>query len=119
MGTDAQQARNVNKQVLTTSSVKMKFPENSPYNAGKGQGFKPNQNRKEAILNAKKAEFQSDLMKSSFRFTFDERNRNVQYNNNAGGGGEKDQVFSMTNEATRKESTWAELHDKESKNYLT
>ena len=36
----------------------MKFPENSPYNnGGKDLAFKPNQNRKEIILNAKKADF--------------------------------------------------------------
>ena len=57
MGTDAKQASNANKQVLTASSVKMTFPQNSPYNSGKDRNFKPNQNRKETILNAKKAEF--------------------------------------------------------------
>jgi len=40
-----------------TSSVSMKFPENSPYNSGKAMKFKPNQNRKEMILAAKKADF--------------------------------------------------------------
>ena len=45
-------------QNLTTSSVKIKFPENSPYNVNvKAKEFKPNQNRKEMILNAKKADF--------------------------------------------------------------
>ena len=40
-----------------TSSVGLKFPQNSPYNSGKARAFKPNQNRKEMILNAKKADF--------------------------------------------------------------
>lgn len=120
IASDAMAARNANKQIADKSSVKMKFPENSPYNsASKGHTFKPNQNRKEAIIGAKKAEFQAELLKSSFKFTFDERMKALQYNNNAGGGGDKDMIYQMKAEATKKEQPWAEVHDKESKNYLT
>ena len=77
MGYGALSARAANKQIADKSSVKMKFPENSPYSAGKGANFKPNQNRKEAIIGAKKAEFQAELMKSSVKFTFDERMKTV------------------------------------------
>ena len=83
-------------QVLNTSSVKMKFPENSPYNANvKAKEFKPNQNRKEMIINAKKADFQGYLMNSSVKFTLDEKNNKMGYNNNAGGGGEKDLIYNI------------------------
>ena len=54
---DVVEQRKRNQQTLQTSSVNMKFPANSPYNSGKGVQFKPNQNRKEMIINAKKAEF--------------------------------------------------------------
>ena len=55
---DAIMARKQNAATIANSSVKMKFPENSPYNQGKSQKeFKPNQNRKELLVNAKKAEF--------------------------------------------------------------
>jgi len=51
-------ARKINQANLTTSSVKIKFPENSPgSNTSKDLAFKPNQNRKETIINAKKADF--------------------------------------------------------------
>ena len=89
----------------------MKFPENSPYNSGKGKEFKPNQNRKEMILNAKKAEFQSQLMGSSFRFTMDGKspvdNR------------EKAREYIKPSEMQKQQRTWAETMNKESKNYLT
>ena len=49
--------RKQNQQKLMNSSVQMKFPENSPYNIGRVKEFKPNQNRKEMILGAKKADF--------------------------------------------------------------
>jgi hypothetical protein len=42
LANEAEKARKANQVTLTTSSVKMKFPENSPYNAGKGLTFKPN-----------------------------------------------------------------------------
>jgi len=51
-------ARKANAATIANSSVKMKFPENSPYCQGKSQKeFKPTQNRKELLVNAKKAEF--------------------------------------------------------------
>ena len=57
-GTEAVLARKQNAATIANSSVKMKFPENSPYNVGKSQKeFKPTQNRKELLHNAKKAEF--------------------------------------------------------------
>lgn len=56
--TEAVLARKQNAATIANSSVKMKFPENSPYNVGKSQKeFKPTQNRKELLHNAKKAEF--------------------------------------------------------------
>ena len=87
--------RKQNQQKLMNSSVQMKFPENSPYNVGRIKEFKPNQNRKEMILGAKKADFQGQLMNSSVRFTFDEKNNKVGYNNNAGGGGERDLIYNI------------------------
>ena len=69
------------------------------------------------ILNAKKADFQGQLMNSSVKFTFDERNNRVAYNNNAGGGGEKDLIYNV--KAAKREATWAENQDKLSKNHLT
>ena len=100
-----------------TSSVNMKFPENSAYNSGKPRAFKPNQNRKEMIINAKKADFQGSLLDSSIKFTMDERNNRVAYNNNAGGGGDKDLIYNI--QAKKTEATWAENNDKVSKNHLT
>ena len=117
-GFDALVARKQNMQNLTTSSVSMKFPENSPYNACRlKEQFKPNQNRKEMILNAKKADFQGQLLNSSVKFTFDERNNRMTYNNNAGGGGEKDLIYNV--KPTKREATWAENQDKETKGHLT
>ena len=106
-----------NKQNLTVSSVRMKYPENSPYNSGKNKEFKPNQNRKEMIINAKKAEFQGQLMASSVRFTHDANNNRLGYNNAAGGGGDKDMIYNVRSQP--KQSSWAEIQDKASKNHLT
>ena len=78
-----------------TSSVNMKFPSNSPYNAGKPGGFKPNQNRKDMIISAKKADFQGQLLDSSIKMTLDERNNRMTYNNNAGGGGDSDLIYNI------------------------
>ena len=47
------------------------------------------------ILSAKKAEFQGQLIDSSIKFSMDERNNRVAYNNNAGGGGEKDLIYNV------------------------
>ena len=69
------------------------------------------------IINAKKAEFQGQLMNSSVRFTLDDKNNRVSYNNNAGGGGEKDLIYNI--KTAKKEPLWAEAHDKASKNHLT
>jgi hypothetical protein len=43
--------------------------------------------------------------------------KTVQYNNCAGGGGEKDLIYNMKPEG--KGTTWAQLSDKEPKFYLT
>ena len=110
-------ARKANQEVLMTSSVSMKFPESSPYNSGKITEFKPNQTRKEMILAAKKAEFQGQLIDSSIKFSMDERNNRVAYNNNAGGGGEKDLIYNV--KANKQEMTWVENNDKGNKNHLT
>lgn len=76
----------------------MKYPENSPYNSGKNaKEFKPNQNRKEMIINAKKAEFQGQLMASSVKFNHDEKSNRLSYNNSMGGGGEKDLIYNVRN----------------------
>lgn len=56
-------------------------------------------------------------MNSSVRFTLDEKNNRMSYNNNAGGGGEKDLIYNI--KSAKKEPLWAEAHDKESKNHLT
>ena len=89
-------ARQANQEFLMTSSVSMKFPETSSYYSSKIKEFKPNQNRKEMILNAKKAEFQGQLIDSSIKFSRDERNNKVTYNNNAGGGGDKDLIYNIS-----------------------
>ena len=110
-------ARKANQEVLMTSSVSMKFPESSSYYSSKIKEFKPNQNRKEMILNAKKAEFQGQLIDSSIKFSMDERNNRVAYNNNAGGGGDKDLIYNV--KSNKQEPTWVESNDKNSKNHLT
>jgi len=104
---------------LHNSNIKMKFPDNSPYhaNSGKTKEHKVNANRKEMMINAKKADFQGQLKNSSVKFTFDEKNNKMSYNNNAGGGGNSDLIYNM--KANRKQDTWAELQDKASKNHLT
>ena len=114
---EALQVRKQNQEILMTSSVNMKFPENSAYNAGKPVEFKPTQNRKEMILSAKKADFQGQLLDSSVKFTLDERNNRMAYNNNAGGGGDKDLIYNI--KANQVDATWAENNDKVSKNHLT
>ena len=107
---DAILARKHNEQHLRTSSIKMKFPENSPYNSSKGKEFKPNQNRKDMILNAKKAEFQSQLMGSSFKFTLDGKGHMDR---------EKAKEVIKPENMVKHGRTWAEEKNKESKNYLT
>ena len=47
----------------------------------------------------------------------DERNNRVAYNNNAGGGGDKDLIYNV--KENRIDATWAETNDKTSKNHLT
>lgn len=95
----------------------MKFPVNSPYNSGKGIQFKPNQNRKEMIINAKKAEFQGQLLNSSLKFNHDSKSNSMAYNNSAGGGGDKDLIYNI--KAERPTALDAEITDKASKNHLT
>lgn len=107
------------KQTLTVSSVQMKFPRDNYAENNKAAAFKPNANRKELIEGAPKADFQGQLMASSVKFTCDERNNRVNYNNSAGGGGDRDMIYNLPAEACRKDTAWAEIHDKESKNYLT
>jgi len=104
---------------LHNSNVKMNFPANSPYhaNSSKTKEHKPNANRKEMIINAKKADFQGQLKNSSVKFTFDEKNNKMAYNNNAGGGGNSDLIYNV--KATKKDEIWAEQQDKASKNHLT
>ena len=58
-------------------------------------------------------------MASSIKMTFDEKNNQVSYNNSAGGGGTNDLIYNMKSTGPRREETWAEVHDKESKNHLT
>mmetsp|Transcript_29491 Transcript_29491/g.39230 ORF Transcript_29491/g.39230 Transcript_29491/m.39230 type:complete len:228 (+) Transcript_29491:644-1327(+) len=111
-------ARKQNAATLQTSSVKMKFPENSAYNNGKSQSdFKPNQNKKELLSSAKKADFQGQLLNSSVRFTLDENNNRLTYNNCAGGSADKDLVYNI--KASRPAPVYAESFDKQSKNHLT
>lgn len=114
---ETQLAAQQNQEFLMTSSVSMKFPANSPYNSGKAREFKPNQNRKELILNAKKADFQGQLIDSSIKFSLDERNNLMGYNNNAGGGGDKDLIYNV--KAQKPPATWVEENDKGDKNHLT
>ena len=115
---DVVEARQKNMLAIKNSSVKMKFPENSPYNANnRDLKFKPNQNRKEMILNAKKADFQGYLLNSSVKFTMDQRNNKMSYNNSAGGGGEKDMIYNL--KSRKPDRPWAEQEDKASKNHLT
>ena len=71
------------------------------------------------ILSAKKADFQGQLLNSSIKMTFDERNNEVGYNNNAGGGGDRDLIYNLKANKFQKEATWAEVQDKTSKNHLT
>ena len=47
------------------------------------------------ILAAKKADFQGQLVDSSIKFSLDERNNRMAYNNNAGGGGDQDLIYNM------------------------
>jgi len=115
---ESEQQRKQNKESMSQSHVKMKFPENSPYNSGKANTeFKPNQNRKELLINAKRAEFQGQLRNSSLKFTLDEKNNLVSYNNCAGGGGKDDMIYSV--KSSKPEPLAAELFDKQSKNHLT
>ena len=95
----------------------MKFPQNSPYNSGKSQAnFKVNQNRNELLMGARKADFQSQLLNSSLRFTLDERNNKMSYNNRAGGT-EADMIYNIKH--AKPSMPQAEAFDKQSKSHLT
>jgi hypothetical protein len=69
------------------------------------------------IINAKKAEFQGQLMNSSLKFNHDDRANRVTYNNAAGGGGDKDLIYKVS--SAKPTPLDAQINDKASKNHLT
>ena len=69
------------------------------------------------MMGAKKAEFQGQLMNSSLKFNMDAKNNKMTYNNNAGGGGDKDLIYNV--KMAKPEQSMAEKQDKASKNHLT
>ena len=45
-------------------------------------------------------------MNSSVKFTFDEKNNKLGYNNNAGGGGDRDLIYNI--QSKKQDMSWAE-----------
>ena len=107
---------------MQSSSVNMKYPQNSPYvSKENAREFKVNENKVETMLKAEKAQFQGQLKKSTIRLNLDDKNNKLTYNNNnsSPNGSPKDLVYNTNATAISKKTSWAEQQDKAPKSHLT
>ena len=107
---------------MQSSSVNMKYPQNSPYvSKENAREFKVNENKVETMLKAEKAQFQGQLKKSTIRLNLDDKNNKLTYNNNnsSANGSPKDLVYNTNATDISKKTSWAEQQDKAPKSHLT